>query len=271
MRPEFAVDVVDVDVVRSQRRLLTSMNLQIEVGEQWVVLGPNGAGKSTLLKLLGAHIHPTCGSVRVLGHQLGRVDMRQLRTLIGHVDPRHTPEPFLTAADIVRTGLTNTAHLMERQPPSDTVRRRVGELLALIGMGERTDLRWATMSQGERTRTLVARALMTQPSLLLLDEPSTGLDVAAREELLRVLGELQLEMPSLSTLLVTHHFEEIPDRASHALLLRNGRTISRGPIDEALSSELVSQCFGHPLHVEQHGGRWSVRSHRSVSSTALHQ
>ncbi|SNT53278.1 ABC transporter ATP-binding protein [Rhodococcoides kyotonense] len=257
-----AVRVSDVAVVRNGRSLLNSISLSILHGEHWAILGPNGAGKSTLLSLLGALVHPTRGSVHVLGRRLGRVDMRELRTFIGHVGPRHRLEQPSTALEVVMTGLTNTAVRVARHEPSADHIARAHMLLEQLGMSDRLHTVWTTMSQGERGRVLIARALISQPQLLLLDEPSTGLDVAAREQLLDALGRLADEDNRLSTVLVTHHLEELPPHTSHALLLNGGRMISAGPVETALTSENVSRCFGHGLEIGRAGSRWFARTSR---------
>ncbi|PZU01542.1 MAG: ABC transporter ATP-binding protein [Gordonia sp. (in: high G+C Gram-positive bacteria)] len=252
--------VSDVSIVRSGRHLLDDLSMTVAGGEHWAVLGPNGAGKSTLLSLLGAVSHPSQGYVEVLGHRLGRVDLRELRSLIGHVNPRHRLDQPLTASEVVLTGLTNTVVLPPRFAPSDTDCQRALDLLAQLGMSDRLHTVWPTMSQGERGRVLIARALMSQPQLLLLDEPATGLDVAAREQLLDALNELCASNATLTSVLVTHHLEELPTSTSHVLMLRGGAAVAAGPIEDTLNSANVSNCFGHPLHVSRVDGRWTVRS-----------
>jgi len=258
-----AVRVDSVGVIRSNRHLLKDCSIEVGRGEHWVILGPNGAGKSTLLGLIGAHTFPTSGSVHVLGRQLGKVDMRDLRTEIGHVDPRLRIDPSLSVQQVLWTGLTNTAYLLRHELPSPLVAQRTEELLSVVGMSERRTLLWAHLSQGERGRVLVARALINRPALLLLDEPTTGLDVAGREEFLALLDQLRDEMPALASVLITHHFEEIPESSSHALLLSEGATVASGEVAHTLSSANVSACFDHDIAVTCSEGRWSARSSRS--------
>ncbi|NUR83320.1 MAG: ATP-binding cassette domain-containing protein, partial [Nonomuraea sp.] len=174
----------DVDVVRDGKYLLRQVSMTVARGEHWALLGANGAGKSTLLALLGAVKFPTRGTVEVLGHRLGRVDIRELRAYLGHVNPRHELESSLTVRDLVLTGITNTIELVPRWSPTPEQEARADRLTEMLGMAAKRTARWTTLSQGERGRALIARALMPSPRLLLLDEPATGLDLAAREQLL---------------------------------------------------------------------------------------
>lgn len=246
----------NVDLVRNGRYLLRDASVRLEQGEHWVLLGANGAGKSTLLSLLGAFVHPTHGNVDVLGHRLGRVDMRELRTHIGHVDPRLRVEPSLTLLQTVLTGMTNTPDLVPRWSPTDDEVARATSLIDALGVTHRIDSPWYTLSQGERGRALIARALLPDPALLLLDEPATGLDLAAREQLLTALDGIRAEHPTLSSILVTHHLEEIPSSTSHAVLLRDGHIMAIGHVDDVLTTENISECFDHPIEIARRNGRW---------------
>lgn len=252
----------EVSVVRDGRAILDTVSLTVRQGEHWALLGANGAGKSTLLGLLGAVTHPSRGTVRVLGRTLGRVDLRELRTLLGHVNPRHPLQSSLTVRQVTLTGLTNSVMPLPRWSPSASERARADELLAMLGMGGKEGSRWPALSQGERGRTLIARSLMPSPRLLLLDEPATGLDLAAREQLLDSLDALREEHPELATVLVTHHLEELPASTTHAMLLRGGRCVASGSADEVLTTDRVSDCFGHPVRITRTEGRWSARAQR---------
>lgn len=257
------VDVLrarDIGFVRGGRHLLADVTETIKAGQSWVVLGPNGAGKCTLLSLFGAIAHPTSGTVDVLGHRLGRVDMRGLRTHIGHVSPRHQVDAPLTA----REGGADRAHehpglraALVADDRAGPPRRRVDRLPRPRRPRRRKV--WQVMSQGERGRTLIARALIGQPHLLILDEPATGLDLA-REQLLAAMDGLRRSDPQLSTVLVTHHIEEIPATTSHALLLRDGRIIARGEAADVLTSEAISACFDHPTTLARSNGRWFAQA-----------
>ncbi|MGW2789881.1 ABC transporter ATP-binding protein [Streptomyces sp. NPDC001251] len=258
--PVLRVDAVDL--VRDGNHILHDVSLTVRPGEHWALLGPNGAGKSTLLGLLGALTHPTRGTVEVLGHQLGRVDLRQLRSYVGHVDPRHGLRTPLKVRDVVLTGLTNTIELVPRRHPTPEQVALADRLIDLLGLAERRAARWPTLSQGERGRVLIARALMPSPRLLLLDEPATGLDVAGREQLIERVDTLQQTHPELSSVLVTHHLEELPPGTTHAMLLRDGRCLASGPVADVLTSDQVSKCFDHRMRLTRSDGRWSVRAHR---------
>ncbi|MGW2030978.1 ABC transporter ATP-binding protein [Streptomyces sp. NPDC001811] len=254
----------DVHVVRDGRAILQEVSLTVRAGEHWALLGANGAGKSTLLGLLGALVHPTRGAVEVLGHRLGRVDLRELRTLVGHVDPRHPLTSPLRVRDVVLTGATNSVEPVPRWRPTPEQTERAEALLATLGLGALRDARWPTLSQGQRGRTLIARALMPEPRLLLLDEPATGLDLPGREQLIDALEDLRAAHPALATVLVTHHLEELPAGTTHAVLLRDGRVLASGPVASVLTGDQVGKCFDLPLTLERHEGRWSVRIRRGT-------
>lgn len=258
----------NVDFVRESRPILTDVNLVVNAGEHWALIGPNGAGKSTILNMCGAEEHPTHGTVHVLGHQLGRVEIRKLRESIGHVNPRHRLRSALTMRQVVLTGATGTTELMPRWEPSREVLERAESLIAMLHLDPLENATWPTMSQGERGRTLIARALVTDPSLLLLDEPSTGLDVAAREQFLETVDHLHRSQPELATVLVTHHLEELPETTTHAMLIKNGRVLAAGGAHDVLTTELVSESFEHPIQIEYRDRRWQARAIRTSASGA---
>jgi iron complex transport system ATP-binding protein len=194
--------------------------------------------------------------------------MRALRSHIGHVNPRHPLQSPLTLREVVLTGLTNTIELVPRRQPTATEDARADRLIRLLGIEDRRDERWPVLSQGERGRALIARALMPRPQLLLLDEPATGLDLAAREQLMDSLETLRQEHPMLATVLVTHHLEELPPGTSHAALLRHGCLLAAGPVDQALTSASVTAAFDHPVALRRADGRWTARSGRSPLAMA---
>jgi iron complex transport system ATP-binding protein len=252
----------DVVFRRQGKEILHGISFTVRAGEHWALLGPNGAGKSTILGFCGAVTHPTAGTVHVLDQQLGRVELQALRRVIGHVNPRHPLRSALTVREVVLTGLTGSIELPSRWQAAPEQAKRVDDLIDLLGLGGLADDLWPTLSQGERGRTLVARALTSQPRLLLLDEPSTGLDVAAREQLLETIDQLAHTHPELASIVVTHHLEELPETTTHALLIARGSVVAAGPIEEAVTTETVSRAFEHPIRVQRHDGRWSARAAR---------
>jgi len=254
----------DVMFRRNGRLILDDISFEVAPGEHWALLGPNGAGKSTILSMCGASAHPTSGIVEVLGSRLGRVDLQELRRRIGHVNPRHPIRSPMTVEDVVLTGFTGTIDTPLRWEPTVAQIAAARERIAQVGLSERRDAVWPTMSQGERGRALIARALAPEPQLLLLDEPTTGLDVAAREQLLETVDHLSVQMPHIASVLVTHHLEELPESTSHALLIGRGRVVACGPIRETVTTETVSRAFEHPIGVAHHDGRWSARALRTA-------
>lgn len=249
-----------VDFARGTREILTDVTLTVRRGEHWALIGPNGAGKSTILSMCGAEAHPSHGTVDVLGHRLGRVEIRKLRESIGHVNPRHPLRSALTVRQIILSGATGTVDLMNRWTPDGALLERADRLMAELGLDSLEGARWPTMSQGERGRTLIARALLTDPPLLLLDEPTTGLDVAAREQFLATVDHLHRGDPTLTTVLVTHHLEELPETTSHVALIKDGRVLASGPATQVLTTGLVTECFDFPILITHEGGRWQARA-----------
>lgn len=225
------------------------------------MLGPNGAGKSTLMQIAAAVNHPTDGEVTVLGERFGRCDLRELRRRIGFVDTRvaKSLRATLNGKQVVLTGAQGTIFFDPGKVTAEDEARADG-MLALVGMERVAEREFRQCSQGERQRLLVARALMADPELLLLDEPGAGMDLPSREGLVKALVSLAEMRPELTTVTVTHHLEEIPPSTSHALLLAEGRVVARGPIEETLTDANVSRCFGLPIAISRGGGRWSARA-----------
>ncbi len=257
-----------VTVRRDGSTLLDDVDLEVRAGERWALLGGNGAGKSTLLAVLGARRFPTAGTVHVLGHRLGGVPVHDLWPLIGQVHSGHVPSGRLTGRQVALTGQPGTAALPLRWQPSADLVARVDGLLATLGVDRVADHPWTTLSAGERGRVLVARALVNDPPLLLLDEPATGLDLPARERLVDALDELAAHRPDRATVLVTHHLEELPARTTHAVLLRGGRVLAAGPVEAVLTDRPLSTCFDLDLSVRRESGRWAARSTRVALSPA---
>ena len=240
-------------------QILRGIDWCVLAGERWVLIGPNGSGKSTLLSLAGALRHPSSGLVSVLGGTLGRVDMPALRRRIGFVDSGAQTLDWLTAEEVVLTGVGSTLRPLWWTYSSED-RARARKLLGLLGCADLAEREIATCSQGERGRIRIARALIADPHLLLLDEPAVGLDLAAREALIAALDRLSEERPQLTSVLVTHHLEEIPASSTHALLLRDGQVLAAGAILTMLTSVNLSACFGLPVDCRHDGQRWSARA-----------
>jgi iron complex transport system ATP-binding protein len=239
--------------------ILREIDWTVRPGERWALIGPNGSGKSTLLSLAGAWRHPSRGRVSVLGQTLGRVDMPALRTRIGYVDAGGPVIDWLTAEEVVLTGIGATLRPLW-WTYSNEDRARARDMLDLLGCADLAEREISTCSQGERGRVRIARALIARPRLLLLDEPAVGLDLAAREALIAALDRLSREQPELTLVLVTHHLEEIPPETTHALLLREGRVVVEGLITETLTSGNLSTCFGLPVECRHDGERWAARA-----------
>lgn len=241
--------------------ILDAVDWSVRSGEHWALLGANGAGKTTILRLVGALMFPTVGTVEVLGHRLGSVDVRELRAVIGLVSGAQKVPQDATGHTVVLTGATGTVQPLWRKY-DEAARERAHELLAELDCKELAERPFGVCSGGQRARILIARALMADPRLLLLDEPFNALDLPSREDLIDALHRLALDRPELATVTVTHHLEELSPSIGHALLLRDGRVQARGPVDEVLTGERMTACFGRPIEVSRHEGRWLARSGR---------
>lgn len=264
--PNAAVEMQGVSVCRVDHEtgvptdILRSVTWTVGRGERWVVMGPNGAGKSTLLDLAAAVTHPTGGSAWVIGQQLGTIPLATLRRQIGHV-PAAIPETWLqsgmTAVEVVRTGWLATIAMLEA-PGARPPEARVDEVLALMSVSPLADRPFHMLSRGERQRVQIARALIHRPTLLVLDEPAVGLDLAGREVLARALDDVAADNPDLATVMVTHHLEEIPSSTTHALLLANGAVVVEGPVSRVITADALAAAFGLRLQVRCTAGRWSA-------------
>jgi len=246
-----------VSVRRAGRTILGPIDWAIGDGERWVVVGPNGSGKTTLVQVASTYLWPTTGSVEVLGEQIGRVDARELRRRVGYAGAGLEPaiDPNLTALDVVVTARhAALAPWWHEFTAAD--RERAAALLDDIGAGGIADHAFGTLSTGERRRVQIARALMPDPDLLILDEPGASLDLGAREALVRDLGRLARGAKPRGLVLVTHHVEEIPPGFEHALVLGAGRAVAGGPIDESLSGTSLGSAFGMPIAIERTDGRF---------------
>lgn len=244
---------------RDGSRLVGPVDLRVGEGERWALLGPNGSGKTSLLLLAGARRQPIRGGVTVLGERLGATDVRVLRRSIGHSSHRLADaiRPGMRAIEAVLTGARGSLESWLTEFTDDEHARAMAQLDA-VGCGHLADRRMAGLSQGERARVLLARALVGMPQLLLLDEPAAGLDLPARELLVAALDRART--PTM--LLATHHLEELPPSITHAALLRAGRLVAAGPAPEVLAAGPLSECFGLELEVERRNGRWSATAAR---------
>lgn len=244
------IEFAGVNVVRGGKRILDDIDWRVAEGERWVILGPNGAGKTTLLAMAATLLHPTAGVASVLDELLGLTDVFDLRPRIGIASAALAQQidDDELALDVVRTGAyAMLGHWREEYDPQDDARAR--GLLDAWGAAALADRTFGTLSEGERKRVQIARALMPNPELLLLDEPAAGLDLGAREDLVSRLAALAADSNAATTVLVTHHVEEIPPGFTHAMLLREGRVIAAGPIDAVLTDAHLSSTFGLPLRV----------------------
>ncbi|MFC0530049.1 ABC transporter ATP-binding protein [Phytohabitans kaempferiae] len=258
---DLVVDLDSVGVVRSGAHLVHDLTWKVELDERWVVLGPNGAGKTTLLNIASARLYPSSGTARVLGEQLGRTDVNELRTRIGLSSAalaERIPGEERVADVVITASWGVVGRWRERYEAMDEVRARA--LLEQFGVAGLADRAYGTLSEGERKRVQIARALMTDPELLLLDEPAAGLDLGAREDLVSRLAELAYDPDAPALVLVTHHVEEIPPGFTHALLIRDGAVVAQGLIGETVTSENLSKTFDVPLTLERAGERFTARA-----------
>ncbi len=254
------VDVHDLEVRRAGRTILGPLDWTVRPGQRWVVLGPNGSGKTTLLSVVGLTLWPTAGTVDILGARYGKIDTRDLRKRIGAAG---SAVEAMLRDDLSPLQLVLSARHAATEPWwhefSDEDRARARALLDELGVGTAADRPFGTLSAGERRRVTIARALMPDPDLLLLDEPAANLDLAARETLVRDLTRLAAQRRPQAIVLVLHHVEEIPAGFEHALVLRGGLVVGSGSIGEVVTSDVLSAAFGLPLTVERRDGRTWAR------------
>ncbi|MEP6462226.1 MAG: ATP-binding cassette domain-containing protein [Frankiaceae bacterium] len=246
-------------VVSANRTLLRGVDWSVRAGERWVVLGPNGAGKTTLLQIAGALRTPSGGVVRLLGERVPEADPQELRSRIGFAST--AVGDLLPAAETVLNVVASAAYGSfgrGAEPLEGIERERARSLLGQLGLRLLAQRPFGQLSEGERKRVTIARALMADPEVLLLDEPAAGLDLGAREALLRFLRRLAAEPSAPALVLVTHRVEEIPAGFTHALLLRAGVVCAAGPLEEALTPTTLSACFGFPLRLDRVGERWAA-------------
>ena len=257
-----------VSIVRDGRTILAPLTWKVMDGQRWLVLGANGSGKTTLLRIASMYEHPSSGDVRVLGERLGRTDVRVLRRRIGYLSPSLAVQlrPELRCLDVVMTAKYAALEpWWHRYDSTDEARARA--CLDRMGVGWIAERPLSTASSGEQQRVLLARTLMNDPAVLLLDEPSARLDLGGREQLVQALAELTTDPGAPPLILVTHHLDEVPQGMTHVLMLSEGRVVAAGPIGKVLTSETLSVCFGTPLTLERRAdGRFSAWSPPAATS-----
>jgi iron complex transport system ATP-binding protein len=258
-----------VGVMRDNRWILKDITWQVPRSTLAAILGPNGSGKSTLARIVGCYLWPTAGECTILGNRFGRANLPELRKSIRMVQPAgpYDVDPSLTAHEVVLTGYFGSIGLYEN--PTEEMSDRAAELLKLLGLSAVIDHPYASMSSGERMRSLIARAMVTRPALLILDEPTSGLDPLAREQVLATIDMLLGSPEAPTIILITHHIEELPPRTRQVLLLKDGKAVASGPPGEILQAPLLSQTFGFPVTVRTTGGRYYLEVHPAAWSALL--
>jgi iron complex transport system ATP-binding protein len=254
------VEFAGVTVRRGASLLLDDVSWLVEEDERWVVLGPNGAGKTTLLQVAAAQLHPTSGVAGILDEVLGTTDVFELRPRIGLTSAALADR--IPRSELVKDVVVSASYGVVgrwREEYADLDHDRATGLLAEVGAGHLLERTFGTLSEGERKRVQIARALMADPELLLLDEPAAGLDLGGREDLVATLSHLALDPDSPATVLVSHHVEEIPPGFTHALLMREGRVVDSGPVDDVVTAETLSETFGMPLLLSRADDRFAAR------------
>ena len=256
------LELSDISVRRGDRVILGPLNWQVLEGERWVILGPNGAGKTTLLQICSSLIHPTTGEINILGEKLGKVDVFELRTRIGLTSSALVEQ--LPADELVMDVVLTAAYAMlgrwqEKYDLWDESRAMA--LLTALGVRELGERLFGSLSEGEKKRVQIARALMADPELLLLDEPASSLDLGGREDLLRRIESLSKDPLAPATVIVTHHIEEIPVGTTHALLLREGAVVAQGEVASVITDQNLTQAYGLAITVQTEGGRFFARAH----------
>ncbi|NLE82473.1 MAG: ABC transporter ATP-binding protein [Rhodococcus sp.] len=261
--PDLLIEFDDVLLRRGGSTLVGPVTWKVELDERWVILGPNGAGKTSLLRVAAAEVHPTSGSANLLGERLGHVDVSELRQRIGLSSSAlagRVPGDEIVTDLVVSAGYAVLGRWRERYESMDT--DRAVEMLESLGAEHLAQRTYGTLSEGERKRVLIARALMTDPELLLLDEPAAGLDLGGREELVARLTDLAADPDAPATVLITHHVEEIPPGFTHALLLKEGGVVAQGLIDDVITAENLTEAFSQRITLDRVDGRFFARRTR---------
>jgi len=256
------INLQNVSLVRDGQSILSNIDWRVESDQRWVIIGPNGAGKTSLLRILATQIHPTTGSAQVLGQDFGHVDLHDLRTRVGFASnalANRIPlvETVLNAVMTASHGVTGRWN----EQYEDIDERRARRVLGEWDLADFADREFGSLSDGERKRTQIARAVMPDPELLLLDEPVASLDLAARENTVRLLGQYAQSPYAPGMIMVTHHLEEIPTGFTHALILVDGKVFAAGEIDHVLDTVNISEAFGMNIVVDKVDGRFRARAH----------
>ncbi|HEX9498685.1 MAG TPA: ABC transporter ATP-binding protein [Mycobacterium sp.] len=262
--PDLLIDFARVTLRRGRQTLVGPVTWSVELDERWVVIGPNGAGKTSLLRIAAAFEHPSSGTAFVLGERLGRADMSELRSRVGLSSSalsQRMPEEEVVRDLVVSAGYAVMGRWRERYDDVDY--DQAIDMLESVGAEHLADRTYGTLSEGERKRVLIARSMMTDPELLLLDEPAAGLDLGGREELVARLADLAADPDSPALVLVTHHVEEIPQGFSHCLILSEGRVVDSGLLPDVLTAENLSTAFGQSIALEVIDGRYFARRTRT--------
>lgn len=255
------MELSDISVQRGDRIILGPINWQVLEGERWVILGPNGAGKTTLLQICSSLIHPTTGEINILGEKLGKVDVFELRTRIGLTSSalvEQLPPDELVMDVVLTAAYAMLGRWQEKYDLWDESRAMA--LLTALGVRELGERLFGSLSEGEKKRVQIARALMADPELLLLDEPASSLDLGGREDLLRRIESLSKDPLAPATVIVTHHIEEIPVGTTHALLLREGAVVAQGEVASVITDQNLTQAYGLAITVQTEGGRFFARA-----------
>ncbi|KKF01399.1 ABC transporter ATP-binding protein [Mycolicibacterium obuense] len=261
---DLLIDFAKVTLRRNGRLLVGPITWSVELDERWVIVGPNGAGKTSLLRIAAAMEHPSSGTAFILGERLGRVDMSELRARIGLSSAslaQRVPDDEIVRDLVVSAGYAVLGRWRERYDDVDYAQAL--DMLESVGGEHLADRTYGTLSEGERKRVLIARALMTDPELLLLDEPAAGLDLGGREELVARLSDLALDPDAPAMVLVTHHVEEIPPGFSHCLILSEGSVVAAGLLSDVLTADNLSAAFGQSIALDLIDGRYFARRART--------
>lgn len=264
---DLLIDFTDVVFTRGGRNLVGPVTWQVELDERWVIIGPNGAGKTTLIRMAAAEEFPSSGDARLMGEQLGKTDMRDLRSMIGVSSSslgNRIPDNEKVADLVISASYAILGRWREDYEEMDF--DQATEILEQVGAMHLADRTWGTLSEGERKRVMVARALMTNPELLILDEPTAGMDLGGREDLVAYLGELAMDPDAPAIVMITHHVEEIPSGFTHAMLLDEGSIVAQGLINSVLTNDNLTKAFHQPIQVDRIGERYFARRVRTANS-----